>query len=131
MEGKVEAIVKAEQVGNDMCQKETKEILRSQVTEVCHGYCLYVWAEALDATRVDFASELRNPKKIFFSLSFSFEEDNQTTVGGASVATSATQSTKKSAAKAFQPTEKPATLASQLAREGEKRSDDVITKATS
>lgn len=69
LEGKVEAIVKAEQVGNDMCQKETKEILRSQVTEVCHGYCLYVWAEALDATRVDFASELRNPKKIFFFFS--------------------------------------------------------------
>lgn len=65
MEGKVEAIVKAEQVGYDVCQKETKEILRSQVTEVYHGYYLHVWTEALDAARVDFASELRNPKKVF------------------------------------------------------------------
>jgi len=43
-------------------------ILRSQVTEVYEGYYLQVWAEALNATGVDFASELRNPEKLFSLL---------------------------------------------------------------
>ena len=47
---------------------ETKVILRSQVTKVYGGYNLQVWAEALNATGVDFACELRNPEKVFFPL---------------------------------------------------------------
>ena len=46
--------------------KETKDILRAQVTRVCRGYCLQVWTEALNLAGLGASSELRRTKNIFY-----------------------------------------------------------------
>ena len=81
-----------------MGTKETEEILRSQVTEVCHNYCLQVWKEALDATEVDSTSELRNLERVFYPLAL--REIALTTIGETSATTSVPQPIGKSADKA-------------------------------
>lgn len=42
--------------------------MRAQVTEVCHGYCLQVWKEALNFAEVDATLKLRNPVKVLYLL---------------------------------------------------------------
>ena len=76
-----------------MGQKETEEILRSQVIEVYCGYCLQVWKEALYAAGVDFASKLRNHERVFYPLAS--REVAPTTTEETSVAASVPQPTRK------------------------------------
>ena len=42
LEKKEEALAQVEQSGYDIGVKETEDILRAQVIEVCRGYCLQV-----------------------------------------------------------------------------------------
>ena len=66
MEKVEEATTRAEQNGYDIGVKETKDILRAQVTRVCRGYCLQVWTEALNLAGLGASSELRRTKNIFY-----------------------------------------------------------------
>ena len=87
-----------------MGQKETEEILRSQVIEVYCGYCLQVWKEALDAARVDFACKLRNHERVFYPSTS--REVAPATTGETSVAASVPQPTRKPIDDATQPIDK-------------------------
>ena len=46
--------------------KETEDALKAQVTEVCWGYNLQVWTEALNLAKVDASSKLRKIENIFY-----------------------------------------------------------------
>ena len=90
--------------------KETKETLRAQVTEVCRSYCLQVWKEALNLTKVDSAFELRNPKKVFYPLAL--REVTPSTIRVESTTPAALQPTEKIAAVVSLPTDKSTVSAS-------------------
>ena len=68
LEGKGEEVSKAEHATYKLGQKETEEGLKSQLIEVWQGFCLQVWAEALNTTRMDLSLELRNPERVIFPL---------------------------------------------------------------
>ena len=90
--------------------KETKETLRAQVTEVCHGYCLQVWKEALNLAKADGAFELRNPKKVFYPLAL--REVTPSTTEVASTTPAAPQPTEKIATVVSLPADKSTVSAS-------------------
>ena len=66
MEEVEEAAARAEQNGYDIGIKETKDILRAQVTRVCRDYCHQVWTKALNLAEVGASSELRRIEYIFY-----------------------------------------------------------------
>ena len=45
---------------------ETEEALRAEVSGVCRKYCLQVWNEALNQTRVEASSALRGAKSVYY-----------------------------------------------------------------
>jgi len=92
--------------------KETEEILRAQVTEVCYDYCLQVWKEALDSVGMDDDSKLRKPKKVIYPPTM--REVAPTTAGVIGAATSTPQPTEKLAAVVPLPADKPAVPTSQV-----------------
>nr|POE65816.1 hypothetical protein CFP56_13901 [Quercus suber] len=61
-----EEMNKVEQIEYDQGQKKTEAHLKSQLPVVYRSFCLQTWIEALNATRVDNNSKLRNPKKAFY-----------------------------------------------------------------
>ena len=92
--------------------KETEDILRSQVTEIYHGYCLQVWKEALDATGVNSASELRNPENVFYPMALRKVAPINTR--GADDGASISKPDGKSSAYAAQPIDKSTTPVPQI-----------------
>ena len=45
---------------------ETEEALKAEVLEVCRFYCLQVWNEALNQTRVEASSTLRRVENVYY-----------------------------------------------------------------
>lgn len=52
----------------DQGQKETETHLKSQLLVVCRSFCLQTWIKALNTTKVDSNSTLRNPDRAFYPL---------------------------------------------------------------
>ena len=58
--------MKAKQATFDLGQVETKNALQTQLKEVCQGFYQLFQVEALNATKVDPSSKLRNPNSIIY-----------------------------------------------------------------
>ena len=65
-----EAAAQAEQEGYDVGVKETEESIRTQITDVCQGYCPQVRIEALNQAGVDASSVLRRTENAFYSTPY-------------------------------------------------------------
>lgn len=66
LEAKDAEKAKAEQAAYDVRMTKTTQSLAAQLRDIARAFCLEVWGEALNVTRVNANSELRGPSNIYY-----------------------------------------------------------------